>query len=133
MSKLELLELGDLKNIIKVGNKCAMTANLFDLKKEISELGAIVETVTTNANGKLSNLTYEIPDFLQNASQVAIRLESPHTGYYAYNWFYNNSTSMFINHISQPPGIIVKNRYAGRDVIKKFIRGGSIVKGGYIC
>jgi hypothetical protein len=52
--------------------------------------GQIMETVTTNANGKLSNTTYTIPDFLQGASKIAIRLESPSTGYYAYNWFYNN-------------------------------------------
>lgn len=52
--------------------------------------GQIIETVTTNANGKLSNTTYAIPDFLQSATKIAIRLESPSTGYYAYNWFYNN-------------------------------------------
>ena len=55
--------------------------------------GAIVETVTTNAKGKLSNTTYEIPDFLEDAYQVAIRLESPTSGYYAYNWFYNNTVT----------------------------------------
>lgn len=55
--------------------------------------GAIVETVTTNANGKLSKTTFDIPDFLDVAYQVAIRLESPTSGYYAYNWFYNNTTS----------------------------------------
>jgi hypothetical protein len=57
------------------------------------EAGAIVETVTTNANGKLSDTTYKIPDFLAGAYQVAIRLESPTSGYYAYNWFYNNTTT----------------------------------------
>ena len=57
------------------------------------EAGAIVETVTTDADGVLSNLTYDIPDFLANSYQVAIRLESPTSGYYAYNWFYNNTTN----------------------------------------
>jgi hypothetical protein len=52
--------------------------------------GQIIETVTTNANGKLSNTTYAIPDFLQDATKIAIRLESPSTGYFAFNWFYNN-------------------------------------------
>jgi len=69
--------------------------------------GAIVETVTTNSKGKLSNLTYEIPDFLQDAYQIAIRLESPNTGYYAYNWFYNNTTS------STPPTDPGKPSYIG--------------------
>jgi len=55
--------------------------------------GQIVETVTTNANGKLNNTTFEIPDFLANTYQIAIRLESPESGYYAYNWFYNNTTN----------------------------------------
>jgi hypothetical protein len=62
--------------------------------------GAIVQTVTTNSKGVLDDVKYPIPDFLQNATQVAIRLESPHTGYYAYNWFYNNTTS---NGGSPPP------------------------------
>ena len=52
--------------------------------------GSIVETVTTDASGNLSDTTYLIPDFLQNSYKIAIRLESPATGYYAYNWFYNN-------------------------------------------
>jgi hypothetical protein len=53
--------------------------------------GTIVETVTTDANGNLSDVTYSIPDFLVNSYQIAIRLESPTTGYYAFNWFYNNN------------------------------------------
>lgn len=51
--------------------------------------GAIVETVTTDASGKLSDTKYQIPDFLQGSYKIAIRLESQ-SGYFAYNWFYNN-------------------------------------------
>ena len=50
--------------------------------------GTIVETVTTDASGKLSDSTYAIPDFLKNSAKIAIRLQS--SSYYAYNWFYNN-------------------------------------------
>ena len=53
--------------------------------------GAIVETVTTDASGNLSNSTYAIPAFLANEYKIAIRLISPVTGYFAYNWFYNNT------------------------------------------
>jgi len=53
--------------------------------------GTIVQTVTTNAQGVLSDLKYPIPDFLKGQYQIAIRLESPTSGYYAYNWFYNNT------------------------------------------
>lgn len=52
--------------------------------------GAIVETVTTDASGTLSDTTYNIPDFLENSYKIAVRLESTTGGYYAYNWFYNN-------------------------------------------
>ena len=52
--------------------------------------GQIMETVTTDSSGNLSNTTYLIPDFLQGSYKIAIRLESSATGYYAYNWFYNN-------------------------------------------
>jgi predicted secreted protein len=52
--------------------------------------GTIVETVTSDASGVLSDTTYAIPDFLKNSYKIAIRLESTTGGYYAYNWFYNN-------------------------------------------
>ena len=52
--------------------------------------GTIVETVTTDANGVLSDLKYDMPSYLYIANRIAIRLESPTTGYYAYNWYYNN-------------------------------------------
>jgi hypothetical protein len=52
--------------------------------------GAIVETVTTDGAGNLSDTTYPIPDFLKNSYKIAIRLQSDASGYYAYNWFYNN-------------------------------------------
>jgi hypothetical protein len=55
-------------------------------------VGTVVETVTTNGKGVLNDLKYPIPDFLKGEYKIAIRLESPYSGYYAYNWFYNNST-----------------------------------------
>ncbi|MBU1660181.1 MAG: hypothetical protein KKD28_01760 [Chloroflexi bacterium] len=58
--------------------------------------GTVVETVTTDASGKLSNSTYAIPGFLSTSYKIAIRLESPTTNYYAYNWFYNNSTGVIL-------------------------------------
>ncbi len=53
--------------------------------------GSIVQTVHTDANGNLDDVTYFIPDFLKGSYQIAIRLESiNYPYYYAYNWFYNN-------------------------------------------
>ena len=54
--------------------------------------GALVTTQASNSGGSFS-ATYTIPDSLKNEYLIAIRLESPTSGYYAYNWFYNNSTS----------------------------------------
>jgi hypothetical protein len=51
--------------------------------------GYKVETVTTDATGKLSNTTFSIPGQLDNLDQIAIRLQSPYTGYFGYNWFWN--------------------------------------------
>ncbi len=53
--------------------------------------GMIVQTVHTDANGNLDDSTYAIPDFLDGQYKIAIRLESPSSGYYAFNWFYNNN------------------------------------------
>ena len=54
--------------------------------------GIVVDTVTTNSSGVLSKVTFSVPDALKGSYRIAIRLESPTTGYFAYNWFYNNTT-----------------------------------------
>ena len=56
--------------------------------------GLVVDNVTTDATGTLSKTTFNIPAGLAGQFRIAIRLESPTTGYYAYNWFYNNSTNV---------------------------------------
>ena len=55
--------------------------------------GTVVATQTTGAGGSFT-ATYDIPSGLKGAYQIAIRLESPTSGYYAYNWFYNNTASV---------------------------------------
>jgi uncharacterized protein (UPF0333 family) len=54
--------------------------------------GVVVGSTNSGAGGTLT-ITYVIPDSLDGLSQIAIRLESPTSGYYAYNWFYNNTSS----------------------------------------
>ena len=58
--------------------------------------GTVVDTVTTDANGNLSKTTFNIPANLAGLSRIAIRLESPNTGYYAYNWFYNTTATVAV-------------------------------------
>ncbi len=53
--------------------------------------GTVVGTTNSGAGGSIT-ATYSIPDALKGAAQIAVRMDSP-AGYYAYNWFYNNSTS----------------------------------------
>lgn len=53
--------------------------------------GTVIETVNSGAGGTFSK-TFTIPAGLKGQSQIAIRLESPTSGYYAYNWFYNNTS-----------------------------------------
>jgi hypothetical protein len=53
--------------------------------------GIVVGTTSSGAGGALS-ATYTVPAALAGSYQIAIRLQSPE-GYYAYNWFYNNTTT----------------------------------------
>ncbi|NJN43710.1 MAG: hypothetical protein HC806_02545 [Anaerolineae bacterium] len=53
--------------------------------------GTIVASQASGVGGTFT-ATYTIPDFLKGQYQIAIRLESPTSGYYAFNWFYNNTT-----------------------------------------
>lgn len=50
--------------------------------------GILVGTSMTDANGELTDI-YTIPAYLRGQTIIAIRLESPTSGYYAYDWFFN--------------------------------------------
>jgi hypothetical protein len=50
--------------------------------------GYYVTSVDSGAGGNVS-FTFDIPPQMRGAYQIAIRLQSPTSGYYAYNWFYN--------------------------------------------
>jgi hypothetical protein len=51
--------------------------------------GALAGTIETG-NGSSFVVTFQIPANLYGLNQISIRLESPDSGYFAYNWFYNN-------------------------------------------
>jgi hypothetical protein len=55
-------------------------------------IGGIVVASTESGSGGTFNATYSIPHALRGQDQIAIRLQSA-SGYYSYNWFYNNSTN----------------------------------------
>ena len=52
--------------------------------------GVKVDTQDTDGTGKFT-ATYDIPASLAGESLIAIRLQSPVTGYYSYNWFSNTT------------------------------------------
>lgn len=52
--------------------------------------GIKVDTVDSG-NGGVKEFTFKIPDALKGSYQIAIRMESPVSGYFAFNWFYNNT------------------------------------------
>jgi hypothetical protein len=53
--------------------------------------GTKVGTLDSGAGGTLT-ATYNIPDFLKGQTQIAIRLQSPTSGFFSFNWFWNNTS-----------------------------------------
>jgi hypothetical protein len=54
--------------------------------------GTYVGTISSGSGGTFQ-ATFNVPTNLVGSYQIAIRLESPSSGYYSYNWFYNNTGS----------------------------------------
>lgn len=53
--------------------------------------GIVAGTIETGKGGSFT-VTLEIPPALYGLSQIAIRMQSADSGYFAYNWFYNTTT-----------------------------------------
>jgi hypothetical protein len=60
--------------------------------------GIKVDSVDSGSGGS-KEFTFDIPSELDGSYKISIRMQSPTSGYYAYNWFYNNTT----NGSTQPP------------------------------
>ena len=54
-------------------------------------LGGDIVGTTPDTGGSYS-ATYTIPSWLAGQAQIAIRMDSPTGYYYAFNWFYNNTS-----------------------------------------
>jgi len=55
--------------------------------------GVVVGTLNSGVGGSFS-ATYNVPAQLKGSRQIAIRLQTAHAyPYYAYNWFWNNTTT----------------------------------------
>jgi hypothetical protein len=53
--------------------------------------GYYVTTFNSGGGGSMT-LTFAIPPQLYGAYQISIRTQNQWSGYYSYNWFYNNTT-----------------------------------------
>jgi hypothetical protein len=68
--------------------------------------GIKVATISSGSGGSFS-ATFDIPAALQGQYQIAIRLQSnTGSGYFAYNWFYNNTSGTNIGGGTNPGGYI---------------------------
>lgn len=56
-------------------------------------IGGIVVGTTESGSGGTFTITYDIPTSLAGSLRIAIRLHSSTSGYFAYNWFWNNTTT----------------------------------------
>ena len=54
--------------------------------------GVLVDVVNSSTGGSLT-YTFDIPASLAAERQIAIRMQTPATGYYSYNWFWNRHTA----------------------------------------
>ena len=64
--------------------------------------GILVSRLTTNAGGSFL-ATFHIPPELQGQQIISIRLESPTSGYYVYDWFYNSTAAVGPNYYPTAP------------------------------
>ncbi len=72
-------------------------------------IGGIVVATTNSGAGGAFQATYTIPDALKGSQRIAIRMDAP-AGYYAYNWFWNNTTG---GGVTPPPTSIPGTGYTG--------------------
>jgi hypothetical protein len=55
-------------------------------------VGGIEVTTIDSEDGGVFEATFDIPESLQGEYRIAIRLESTTGGFFAYNWFFNNTS-----------------------------------------
>ncbi len=57
-------------------------------------IGGVVVDTTKSGNGGSFQATYDLPASLAGSTRIAIRLHSPTSGFFAFNWFWNNTASV---------------------------------------
>lgn len=85
--------------VVKDGTVTIKTANLkasdkYDVylgKYGTQGVGGVKVTTVDSGTGGTQTYTVDIPASLKGEAKIAIRLQSPTTGFYAFNWFYNST------------------------------------------
>jgi len=54
-------------------------------------IGGTLVATTDSGDGGTLTLSYDVPKSLKGLDRIAIRLEATSGGYYAFNWFWNNT------------------------------------------
>lgn len=65
-------------------------------------VGGIIAGTQASGSGGSFTATYTIPAALAGSSRIAIRLEDPISGYFSYNWFYNNTAVVTVTPAATP-------------------------------
>lgn len=71
-----------------------------------------------SGNGSSKTVTYAIPNNLKGDSRIAIRLQNNSTGYFAYNWFWNNTTGGGTGGGGVSPGYTGYPTFSVRSVVR---------------
>jgi hypothetical protein len=69
-------------------------------------IGGVKVTQVASGSGGSLNFTFEIPASLKGLDRIAIRLQSPTSGYFSYNWFNNKTGGSTPTTPSLPVGVI---------------------------
>jgi hypothetical protein len=82
-------------------------------------IGGIKVATVDSGSGGTKQYAFDIPSSLHGSYQISIRMQSPTSGYYAYNWFYNNTTQPTATPGPSPtPGPTQPPGYTGIPVFK---------------
>lgn len=76
-------------------------------------IGGVAAGSTNSGAGGSFEVTYSIPKEMTGLSRIAIRLQSPTTGFFAYNWFFNNTATATPTPQPTPTATPVPPGYSG--------------------
>jgi hypothetical protein len=76
-------------------------------------IGGTVVKTTDSGTGGSQTLTYDIPASLVGQYQIAIRIQSTTTGYFAYNWFFNSTAEATQTSTATPTVTPTPSVYSG--------------------